>query len=241
LKTNIVEIFTSIQGEGPYLGYKQIFLRFAGCNLQCAYCDTTSEANAQYIVEFECSTGKYSSFDNPATPEEIADILKRMDYDNCHSISLTGGEPLLNTDFINLLSSSLGKDKRKFYLETNGTLPLQLNKVIDCMDIKLPSVAKTQDYWEIHREFLEVSRQKEIFVKIVVTAESTDKEILKASEIIKTVDLNIPLIIQPVEISSKNSHLKPSITKLFDWQKIALNNLTNVRIIPQIHKILGVL
>ena len=39
-KAKIKEIFTSIQGEGPFIGHKQLFVRFCGCNLSCKYCDT---------------------------------------------------------------------------------------------------------------------------------------------------------------------------------------------------------
>ena len=41
----VKEIFASIQGEGPYVGYKQLFIRFCGCNLNCGYCDTEFDAN----------------------------------------------------------------------------------------------------------------------------------------------------------------------------------------------------
>ena len=40
IETNIIEIFSSIQGEGKYVGYRQVFIRFSGCNLHCTYCDT---------------------------------------------------------------------------------------------------------------------------------------------------------------------------------------------------------
>ena len=41
----VKEIFTSIQGEGPYVGYKQLFIRLCGCNLNCSYCDTDFGVN----------------------------------------------------------------------------------------------------------------------------------------------------------------------------------------------------
>lgn len=60
-KTKIREIFTSIQGEGLYIGVKQLFIRFCGCNLKCDYCDTQDIPNEDYL-EF--------------TPTELKDYLK---------------------------------------------------------------------------------------------------------------------------------------------------------------------
>ena len=48
-KTKVREIFTSIQGEGPYVGVKQLFVRFCGCNLRCDYCDTDVSTNEEYL------------------------------------------------------------------------------------------------------------------------------------------------------------------------------------------------
>ena len=81
----IKEIFESIQGEGPYIGCKQIFVRFCNCNLKCNYCDTEF-APDEYFEEF--------------TPQELAAYLKKFDLKTIHSVSLTGGEPLLAVDFL---------------------------------------------------------------------------------------------------------------------------------------------
>ena len=131
METNIKEIFASIQGEGPYIGYKQLFVRFCGCNLNCNYCDT----------EFGASESeKYSA-------EELANIIKEnLD---CHSVSLTGGEPLLNVKF---LKEFLPKCELPIYLETNGTLYGELAEVIDFVtyvsaDIKLPSCTGLKPLW----------------------------------------------------------------------------------------------
>ena len=83
MKTRINEIFASIQGEGPVVGYKQLFIRFCGCNLNCEYCDT------------EFSNGE------DFTPQELAQkITSEYDLKSFHSISLTGGEPLLSVEFL---------------------------------------------------------------------------------------------------------------------------------------------
>ncbi|MDD5613833.1 MAG: 7-carboxy-7-deazaguanine synthase QueE, partial [Candidatus Omnitrophica bacterium] len=77
LKAKISEIFYSVQGEGIYVGYPQIFIRFWGCNLKnCRYCDTQSK----YFKEYGIQDLKI----------EI-ELIKK----DCHSLSITGGEPLL--------------------------------------------------------------------------------------------------------------------------------------------------
>ena len=78
----IKEVFTSVQGEGPYVGYKQLFIRLCGCNLNCSYCDT----------DFAIMGAKDYSV------QELIDICKNND--DCHSVSLTGGEPLLQVKFL---------------------------------------------------------------------------------------------------------------------------------------------
>ena len=83
MKTVINEIFTSIQGEGPVVGYRQLFIRFCNCNLNCAYCDTEFQSGQEF------------------TPQELFDTIDfEYDLQNIHSISLTGGEPLLNVKFM---------------------------------------------------------------------------------------------------------------------------------------------
>ena len=75
-KVLIKEIFESIQGEGPYIGVNQLFVRFSKCNLNCDYCDTDFQTNLKEYTETDF----------------INEINK---YNNIHSVSLTGGEPLL--------------------------------------------------------------------------------------------------------------------------------------------------
>ncbi len=219
METNIKEIFASIQGEGPYIGYKQLFIRFCGCNLNCNYCDTEFGIN---------DSKKYSA-------EELANIIKEnLD---CHSISLTGGEPLLNIKF---LKEFLPKSALPIYLETNGTLYKELAEIIDYVDyvsadIKLPSSTGLNPLWEEHDKFFEIASKKNLFAKAVFSKNVTDDELHKTCELCKKYD--IELILQP-----KMNGIIPDVKSDF-MQKIlnsCLKQYKKVRLIPQVHKFIDV-
>lgn len=221
-EVKIKEIFESIQGEGPLVGVNQLFIRFCGCNLNCDYCDTdfgtdnTKSYNAQNLAQ---------------------EIMKEYDLDKIHSISLTGGEPLLHTDFINELASLL--TDTRIYLETNATLPKELLKVknkIDIIsaDIKLPSSAG-KDTFVLHDKFLTNCDGIYTFAKIVFDKNITDEEIKTCATLGKK--HNIELVLQPKMNGDKmtvNNDFCQNILNKF------LNIYTNVRLIPQVHKFLNV-
>jgi organic radical activating enzyme len=148
----ILEIFSSMQGEGLLLGERQIFLRLCGCNLDCAYCDTPAARSESPACRIERSPGS-QDFEDRANPLSVADIteavrgLVKPQPGLHHSVALTGGEPLLHTDALLELLPALGDLGLKAYLETNGTLADDLVRVLPhldvvCADIKLPSSTK---------------------------------------------------------------------------------------------------
>ena len=299
-KVKIKEIFASIQGEGPYVGYKQLFIRFCGCNLKCNYCDTDFSAESNYR-EF--------------TAQELAEEVNK--YTDVHSISLTGGEPLLSVEFLkeflplvcgnpllqdfsvgegavvgetqtsrtnagevmkkdynldyneinpspefvnsavaSLTNSSLSLKGRgvkpKIYLETNATLSdkfLEIKPYIDIVsaDIKLESATGLNTF-ELHNKFFEACKGVETFAKIVFNNKITDEEIIKCCELGRK--YGIELILQPETLNS--GKLKVESGKLNDFQLSTFNfqldtildkflqNYSNVRLIPQVHKFLNV-
>jgi organic radical activating enzyme len=242
------EIFSSIQGEGPYLGVHQLFVRFLDCNLDCSYCDTENERAMvrECRMEDEAGSGTFSYIPNPLSIDELEESLATLEgpKDLHHSISITGGEPLLQAEFIRDWLDS-AKGNRKIYLETNGTLPDKLESIIDLvdiisMDIKLPETGGIKPQWEAHRSFLDIAAKKDVFVKLVVSASTEDGELDKALDIIESVDPAIPLVLQPMTIDGRpDEGLSPR--RIFDIQSRATGRLKNVRIIPQTHKITGVL
>ncbi len=118
----IAEIFTSLQGEGLTSGYPTIFIRLAGCNLSCSYCDTpASRQGGTDMNVSEVATGA---------------LLQKPPY-----VCITGGEPLLQKDEVAELARQLIKAGKMVSIETNGTVPFDdlPSDISICMDVKCPS------------------------------------------------------------------------------------------------------
>jgi len=235
-KVNLIEVFTSIQGEGILVGQPQIFIRFAGCNLRCQFCDTPQA----FSVPQECkitTLNKKFTLPNPIEIHSLIDLIKE-DILTYSVICLTGGEPLLQVDYLKgLISEVKERFKAQIYLETNGTLPHQLEQIITmidiiAMDIKLPSVTGLKSFWEEHKHFLKIANEKQVFVKIVLGNQVVIEEFKTAISLIKKVSSDIPLVLQ---------HIKGSLSlyELLQYQAKANKELNKVRVIPQVHKLVG--
>lgn len=235
---NISSIFQSIQGEGVYVGQRQVFIRFAGCNLSCAYCDTQTSEKICVCKK----KNEVIKLTNPVSITEVAETVNSyITFGNLfHSISLTGGEPLLQVDF---LISLLPQIKLPKYLETNGTLPDRLAEVIDLVDIiamdyKLSSATKCGDYTAEHGKFLETALNKEVFVKAVFSKETTVQEIDDMSRLIAGKDDSVFLVLQPAA-SGRTFKSAPSPEQCLSFHSVAKRRLKNVLVIPQSHKVMG--
>lgn len=248
--TNIIEIFSSIQGEGPYIGCRQVFVRFALCNLNCNYCDTKFKPEKYFKAEIYPGSESFKEMENPVSIEQLIYEINRLNYFPHHSLSLTGGEPLLNSDFLNLFLEEFNKNKQnknfKIYLETNGVLYTELEKVISnvdiiSMDFKLESSTGKPALYNEHREFINIAQKnnKEIFTKVVLTSKITSDEIKELSDMISNLKEQIPVILQL--ITTENRNLIPEPKQLLNLQEILLKKIMDVRIIPQTHKYLNLL
>lgn len=223
-KTYIKEYFVSIQGEGPYIGYKQLFIRFANCNLACNYCDT------DFFTE---------NRENLLTPEELLSKINILDIKNIHSISFTGGEPLLE---VNFLKSFLPLIDYKIYLETNGTLPEKLEEIIHLvdivsMDLKISSSSKIENLFDKHKKFIKICKdyKKELFLKVIFDTNITCEEIKNCISIASNNDLE--LILQPVTQNNLINFSGKEITDIFNE---FTSEYKKVRLIPQLHKFIQV-
>jgi 7-carboxy-7-deazaguanine synthase len=128
---NVSELFRSIQGESSFIGYPCAFVRLAGCNLRCRYCDTSYAQTA----------GDDMSFDA---------ILERIQNYGTNLVEITGGEPLLQEE-TPMLASTLIERGHQVLVETNGTQDISVlpEKVVTIMDIKCPSSGEShRTRWE---------------------------------------------------------------------------------------------
>ena len=231
MKAPIIEIFSSFQGEGLLIGERQIFVRFAGCNLNCNYCDTN-----------DSKSEKSGTF---MTPQEVTEEIKRLITPDCKTISFTGGEPSLYPDFISEVSKNFDLN---IMLETNGTLPNNIDLIdkldIVSLDIKLPEhfdgdFDEEILLNEIKSVNLLMSKSINVYCKVVIlpsTKIKSFKEVVeKLSENISNKS-NLKIIIQP---SSPLGEWKNINFKLFEFSEV-VGQYFEVSTIPQIHKILDI-
>lgn len=206
----VIELFLSVNGEGLKSGELATFVRFAGCNLRCPYCDT-----------------KYS-YENPKYIEmSIDEIISKIESFKAHNVTLTGGEPLVQKD-IDILIKKLSDKGYRVELETNGSVDISkyvgLKGVAFTLDYKGPTSLMEDKMLLDNYKYL----TKNDVVKFVC---GSTKDLEKARDIIlkyKLDEITNPFL-SPVfgEISLEG---------MVDFMKE--NNLNHVRLQLQIHKII---
>ena len=106
---NLVELFESLQGEGRNTGRKCIFVRFAGCNLKCPWCDT--DIKARFSLE-------------------LVSLIKELSQYSTKNVILTGGEPTIQPQMPELVAA-LKAQGYWIAVETNGTNDVEWLKFVD--------------------------------------------------------------------------------------------------------------
>ena len=209
----VVEKFVSINGEGSKAGQLAVFIRFAGCNLDCVYCDT------KWANEKDVSYSEMSK-------EEIYEYIKSTGVRN---ITVTGGEPLLQDGIYEFLEY-LSLDKElSVEIETNGSVDISLFKKIDntpsfTMDYKL-------DYSNMENKMF-LDNLKKLDKRDVIKFVSGSQKDL---EILKNIVEKYNLIERTkVYVSPVFGAIEPSV--IVDW--MIENNLNGMNLQIQMHKII---
>lgn len=176
----LAEHFISINGEGQRAGELALFLRFAGCNLRCEWCDTV----------WACGSDAPSE---ETTAEQIAEIAAEAMSHGVKNVTLTGGEPLLTLQMADVIRRLVQMGLR-VEIETNGAVPLEPfldTGAVFTMDYKLPSSGMEQ---HMDTKNFALLREQDT-VKFVCASRA---DVLRAKEIAAQFRPACPMYLSPV-------------------------------------------
>jgi organic radical activating enzyme len=252
---NLVEIFSSIQGEGPDVGVATLFVRFAGCDLRCSWCDSphTWQPAAECRIETSRGSGQWKTRPNPLSGEEIVAAARSLEAEAHRFVSLTGGEPLLQPAAVRAVAEALRRLGPSIHLETHGLAWEAMEGVIENIDVvsmdwklasdvrrtNTPPGATAADFHDAHEHFLGIAkRAPRVVVKLVITPRSGDAEIDEAVERIARMHGEATLVLQPVTPCG-GTRERPTAERMLALSERAGRRLADVRVIPQTHPIYG--
>ena len=165
----ISEMFSSIQGEGIWIGVPSFFIRVAGCNLECTWCDTIYARNLENAKDF-------------STDEIIAEALNS----GLQHIVITGGEPSLYPDEIKKICSAMHENFRKVTIETNGSNFIECEADLISISPKFSGSQLDHSiecwYPEIIRKYMEHGIQAQIKCVVGTEIEARDAIMKISSE-----------------------------------------------------------
>ena len=235
MNARIFEIFTSIEGEGILYGTKTLFVRFAGCPYSCFYCDT--------LDALPLDSGKEYSI------TEACNLIDSNLQDNTFKVNFTGGEPLIQHEAVSELAKHVKARGLPTYLESacfDSKKFLYVLPSIDFVKIEFKTIESEfideKHYPELLRTTLEclqaaVEAKKTTYIKIVVSSKTEPesfKEIL--DQIFKIISKeNISgFIIQPTTSLSE-----PTLEQLLEFYDLVYQYYDEVRVVPQLHKVIS--
>lgn len=227
-RARMVEVFSSLQGEGPRIGERQVFVRLGGCNLHCDYCD-------------EPDTIPIPS-GHVWTAERVKSAVLRVAKGKKHrAISWTGGEPLLHPAFLAPLLRWARSQGFQNYLETNGTLPAAMRALaplcdVVSMDVKLPS-STGRAVWDLHAAFLKEA-PRGTFAKIVLTSKTTDAEWTRVLSLLRASPRKPLIVLQPATRFGGVSPIAPA--DCLRYEDLARRAGFQTLVAPQWHHLWGV-
>jgi organic radical activating enzyme len=254
---NLVEIFSSVQGEGLHVGASTLFVRFGKCDLRCRWCDSpgTWQPAQSCRVELVRGTGRFHTLPNPIRVEDAVAAADALELSTHRFASLTGGEPLLQPEAAGALARALRARGPRILLETHGIAAAGLEEVIDAVDVvsmdwKLVSDVRRESdprhgavasFDDAHEAFLRIARRApEVVVKVVVSVRTEGAEMDEVCRRIAEIDPETPLVLQPVTPFGQVQETVEA-ERLLALAAHAERVLTDVRVIPQTHKQIGAL
>ena len=243
---DLVEVFSSVQGEGPLVGEVHLFVRFSHCDLHCIYCDTPKchEPRPTWTQEKAPLTRDVIERENPVSLFDLKGLVAAALRAAPHrAVSFTGGEPLLHPWMITGLAPAIRAFSVPTLLETDGMLPGAFREVRDAIDIlsldwKLESATGEPANPKAHMEILRESGGRAAWAKLVFAESSPLEEITEAVSAIHSARSDAMIVLQPC--TPLGGVGAPSYRQQMAALLAASNIHDQVRLIPQVHRVLGV-
>jgi organic radical activating enzyme len=244
---NVSEIFVSFQGEGLHAGRRHLFVRLGGCPLRCRYCDQPESLVPTPTCRIVGPDGVRTRA-NPFTPAALAAEVGMLAAlaPPIHRLALTGGEPLAQVDFLAAYLAGHAP-VLPVLLETAGILPERLGRILPfvatvSLDLKCPSNTGERPRWEEHEACLRLvaAAKPEVYVKMPVDEHTRVDEVEHGARLVASLLPAAPLFLTPLAPpSAPGLAITPGTLERLHARASALH--ADVRILPQIHKVLGIL
>ena len=235
MKIRLFEIFTSVEGEGILFGTKTLFVRLAGCPFTCFYCDTKESLPLN-------SGSEYSI-------EEAIKLIDSNLQNKTYKVNFTGGDPLIQHEAVAMLAKHIQAKQIPTYLESSCFDIDRFNHVLPYIDI-VKIEFKTKDSYFVDSKHYEklishtmkclessVNSKKQTYVKIVVSSKTKISDFEELTQnifsAISSDDID-GFIIQPTYGISE-----PSLDLLLDLYDVVYPYYIDVKVIPQLHKLIG--
>ena len=246
----VLEVFSTFQGEGPRVGERQVFVRLAGCDLRCSFCDTPESFPTPPNARLQLAPGHEADErrPNPLPLDALIAAMRRLDDPpGLHAaVSITGGEPLLHPHAVHAIAVGARLLGMRVHVETGGHRPGAVAHVLEVVDefspdLKLATACGAPTPWDAHREtyrLLEAAK-KALAVKAVVGATTPEDEVRKGAAFAAEHLPSAPFVLQPAT-KYQDGPATPPVSHLFRLQSAAAGVHPDVRVIPQVHRFLGV-
>ena len=235
MTVRLFEIFTSVEGEGILYGTKTLFVRLAGCPFKCFYCDTPESLPLDSGTEYEI--------------EEACKLIEKNLEPNTYKVNFTGGDPLVQSDALAEMAKFVQSKNIPTYIESSCYDSKKFSKVIPFIDfIKIEFKTKDSEfvdsahYPQLIQNAMDclknaIELKKRTYIKIVVSAKTNENDFKELVEqIFHTISKDdiSGFIIQPT-----HGIEEPSLDLLLKLYDLVSPHYNEVRVVPQLHKIIG--
>ena len=235
MKVRIYEIFTSVEGEGILYGTKTLFVRLAGCPFTCFYCDTKEALPMDSGKEYAIS--------------EACNLIDKKLKEKTYKVNFTGGEPLVQHEAVSEMAKHVQAKNIPTYLESSCYDYEKFSKILPFIDFaKIEFKTSEAEFVdkEHYSKLIEnvikclkeaIASKKTTYIKIVVSSK-TESESFK--ELIETIFKNVAKEnLKGFTIQPTYGIAEPNLDQLLNFYDIVYPYYHEVRVVPQLHKLIG--